>query len=297
MLTAISLVLGTAMVVLGLFWKMEETLTPSARTATAKWLRSVPPQAADPPWPARFVDVFDTWFGRRFGSGRFFCVSAVVTLISGWLISIAYMMFHPHIFGRGGMQDLYTCVRMLILIPVLNILIDYTSVVESRIAMGWMARCTSAIGRVAILVVDLLLTACIHVFYTAIAIVTICCLRHAGLSWVQNDNLSWMCEPKLAVSETVSVYLDVLAFNPNTHPSFSVSFYTTFLTSIWVWLYFGSGVIVRGFFVCRKLLGKPIEVASKFQIVDESPMKLLGLISAALVMVLGGLITAITAAS
>lgn len=288
----ITLTLALASFTVLFFWKISETLTDEARTQTAKWLRGLPHRGTTAEWPTLFLGLFDSLFGLKFIARRFFLVSAAATLILGSLISLFYLLFQPTL-GRGALQDAGTWARLLLLIPILNTLIDYVSVIESRVAMRWMTHKDSRSWRLLVLAVDFALTAGIHMTFTAAAILVVCQLRNAGVPWVQGDQLDWMCSGDDALQEFQSAYAQTLNFELSTHPSFQVSFYTTFATSIWVWLYFLSGVIVRTWSHAMRLVGRPLDAIDQVGMIDSSPVKLMGLISGLIVLAAGLTLTAI----
>jgi hypothetical protein len=202
--------------------KLENYLSDDAKLKIAIWLLGLHvPIGTIQTWPETFANVFDRLFGSRHLSWKCFWRSALISYIA--------------VFLTGSYLDgLCSTVRPTILYDMLrfsfvgNVLPDYISLLETRYVLGLIQRTVSPIFRIAFLLLDLVLT-------SGIALLT----AHSILSvwWVNGDPRRWDWSPSGIV---VNHALD---FHQN--HSWIVFVFPAFLTSIWLWLYVGSGFLLR----------------------------------------------------
>lgn len=167
-------------------------------------------------WSTSFLDLFDSLFGERHLSVRCLVRSCVASLISVgliWGIMIWTGTLERVVFGDLGFGN-----ALMIGIAV-NFVADYLSLLETRYILGRVPKLRRISAQAIILIVDLAITA-------TIILLAIWLVQRSGLVVVESAD--W-----LSIGLAFSIY--------------SAPFYSTFLTSIWTWVYIVSTSVIRTF--------------------------------------------------
>ena len=167
-------------------------------------------------WSKSFLDLFDSLFGERHLSVRCLFRSCLASLISVsliWGLMIWTGTLDRVVFGSLGFGN-----ALMIGIAV-NFVADYVSLLETRYLLGRVPRLRKFSAQALVLIVDLVITA-------AIILLAIWLAQRSGLFVVESAD--W-----LSVGLAFSIY--------------SAPFYSTFLTSIWTWVYIVSTWVIRTF--------------------------------------------------
>jgi TPR repeat protein len=176
------------------------------------------------------VSLFDAVFGSDHLSLRCFLRSTVASLIAVALIWA--LMGNLGTLGTRLQAEL-SLGSLLVLALAVNVVADYVSLLETRLLLGWMPRIRSTLAQAGVLLLDLILSAAI------IWLAIFAFLR------------SPLHEGEV---ETFAEILGVFS-------TFSVLFYSTFLTSVWTWTYILSTWLVRAF--ARLRLAHWLDVENK----------------------------------
>ena len=170
-------------------------------------------------WSAQFCRLFDAVFTDKHFSVRCFVRSAVASLVAVLLLYVLFAEVLGTALKDRFAQEFETVSlwQALLLGAAINILPDYLSLFETRWLLQRFERITSFWGQCAMLVVDALLTG-------AVIWVGIAAYR------------AMVGEAPLTAVEMVALF-----------SVFSVFFYSTFLTSVWAWVYCLSTWFVRLF--------------------------------------------------
>jgi len=117
--------------------------------------------------------------------------------------------------------------QFAIAFPILgacNFPVDYVSLLETRFAIAWLGKRSTVLGIITVLLLDLAVTCGIAVFAMQF-------LWHLNFPFPLGlrDSLYILCLP--------GTDCDILPYG--------IWFYAAFFTSVWVWLYAASGLIVR----------------------------------------------------
>lgn len=242
----------------GIVWKFferVETLLPEqTKSEIAVWLIE-PKASVKVPWPDTFGKVFDRLFGDRYLTPRCFVASLAFSLAFGLVAfsatSVADTVFNPVVSVR--MLRFYWR-EMLIS----NCLPDFLSLLMTRFTLSVISR-----GKMVapFLIADLFLKAAIGMMSAAFFGVLGIWFHTSHFSFEQGFR-SWT----------------YLLSRPD-GLSFSVVIVPVFSTSIWLWLYAGSGLLLkasRRFDLGFKWFN------SKFEI-EKKPLRCIGLVAGALV--------------
>lgn len=246
-------------VVWGFFKGVESVLSEDTKTEIWIWLTDRKPLTPIlQSWPDTFAKVFDRVFGGRHLSWKCFWRSTVASYSAVFLVVI-YLESSPRTFGVRLSWDYLFDVLSSAFIG--NVLPDYISLLETRYLLGFMQRTQSFQQRLIWLTLDFVLT-------SAIALVT----AHVILSfwWVNSDPSQWRW--------TISAILGHPADFHQTNSWFSFVI-PAFFTSIWLWLYAGSGFLLkaaRRFDVGFQWFNRRFDI-------EKKPLESIGLVAGALV--------------
>ncbi|MBM3603922.1 MAG: hypothetical protein FJX25_03995 [Alphaproteobacteria bacterium] len=182
-------------------------------------------------WTQLFCNLFDTLFGAHHISLKRFRRSAFASVLA---VLILYVLL-AHVLGVLGTRtfgrlDLWQAVGTLVMV---NIVADYISLIETRWLLGRFQRVRSVAGQAVLLLADLIFTGAI-IF-----------LLLAAYSYLVTGEVP----PPIEVLALFSVY--------------SIYFYSTFLTSVWAWLYCVSSWFVRLYTQAK--LNRILDVAKPVQ--------------------------------
>lgn len=257
------------------FSALDWLLSREARARLSALLRGTGRARGGPGVTVILAGAFDRVFGRRHLSLRCFAVSALCSLLFLTLLTLADIADEDpatFVYVDGMLPYFATAVLALAILP------DYLSLLQTRWALRRIGAAGSGVGVAFWLVLDLALTIAIFVIVAPF-------LYSAGLYGAAKAGL------------TAPVSFDYLGFQRaivgdfiaigwrlgGPPPSTGVYFYSTMLTSIWLWL---SGL---GFLVMRFLVAlKPVFAFLAWALpVDTHPMRAMGTVAGALVLAFG----------
>lgn len=202
---------GTVTLFFGMTVAALSLLNKDRKEEIALWLMGAMPEAT---WHKTFLSVFDALFyGSSRSAVRFFIMSALISTIA---VSMVWYFMHRAGNLRIEMGDLELWEAVLIGVAI-NCIADYISLLETRFLLSRMPK--NALLQVLVLVLDAILTGLVILFTIWLATQT---------TLVPKDR-----------SDPLTV---MLAFS-----IYSAPFYSTFLTSIWSWLYIATTWILRLF--------------------------------------------------
>ena len=272
-LTVFGIVTGTAK---SFDW-LDGMLSDKGRKSIAQWLMNEPGDASHDSWAAVFPYLIDRVFGPRVLSIRFFFRSCVASVIA--ILVVSAMMYGVVWRVRDWNFLWYTEIKLLICSIGSNMLPDYWSLVLSRAIVRMMEKRPKPGAIAALLVLDTALTVCIGL---ASANLGLYILVRGGIPLKKLlGNLlevSFLREATLheaGLAGTLIIFMRIL-------------FYSSFFTSVWVWLYVASGVLVktlqRGRLVWRNI--------SPYLDIENRPLRAMGRVAGLLAGAAYGLILA-----
>ena len=271
-------------VLAGIVWKfferVEAVLTVDTKLEIAVWLLGVKVGQKVEPWPETFAKIFDRVLGKKHLSLKCFlrsCLASIAALAICWTI-------HLSLWPRSGVVWLYrspdladlpfTIETGAILALFFNALPDYVSLLETRLILA-------------------LLRGKVRWFLPAL---TLDAFVTAGIGWIATIYcVNILLAPVPADADAGSA-LDFILSGANVAKSLSIHslrgirpgtllgtgwicFYPAFFTSIWLWLYAGSGFLLKGARRFDRSLGW---FSHRFDI-EKHPLSSIGLVAGALV--------------
>lgn len=256
-------------VLAGIVWKfferVEAVLTDQTKLEVAVWLVGRKPLGAKiGPWPDTFSRLLNTLFGTRHISWKCFWRSCVCSAA----IFIIVVVYQTTVYWHeiGFLKELFRAtLRNLIMfaLPVMAVS-DYLFLLKSRFLLALMQGRRSGLRQSAILLAD---TGC-----TAI------------LSWL---TVFWSVGLPLALASTGRVDLAVQTLTSDSvsfrgalsDPLFRAFIYPAFFTSIWLWLYAGSGFLLKA----ARRFDIGFEWFNRKFDIEKKPLQSIGLVAGALV--------------
>jgi hypothetical protein len=273
------LVAGAALA--GIVWKffdkVEAVLTDQTKFEIAVWLVGVKVDQKVEPWPETFARVFDRVFGKEHLSWKCFARSSIASLAA---IGLTIVVTYPHQGAWGAVLWRSMPFTILGVALLANIVPDYFSLLETRFILGRIKRPTSAWDVLLWLIIDLALAAYSAAISTQMgvsAFLSFTGVLYSGAPFA--ESLSLLKSPYLLNPLKVGLMWQVATKVVGVGPMW---FYPAFFTSIWLWLYAGSGFLLK--FARRFDLGFDW-FNRKFDI-EKKPLNAIGLVAGSLVAIL-----------
>ena len=163
-------------------------------------------------WSALFAKRFDKLFGNQFLSFRFIRTSFIISIIT---VIVLYFWFGAHngFIGENGRISGWLSLKDALIVGLLiNLMADYLSFIETRLVLQYLQKIKkkSIVVHLLFFIIDLLLSALFIV--------------------VSINVYSYLNTGKfVSLGELIGIY-----------SPYSLYFYSTFITSIWMWIYFAS---------------------------------------------------------
>jgi formylglycine-generating enzyme required for sulfatase activity len=251
-------------VFLGVAWKADDGVSKQLKEDLSLWLLCVESDKVGQSiqrWPTHFAALFDRIFGDRHLSWRCFFRSCMASVLAVVLCTLIFAQVAPGVwaaFSPGlGLLERFTSIGVLALL--LNLLPDYISLLETRFIIRNLQTARSFLSQVAWLLADFMVTFCIF----TLAFVAIFFVWLGDLLGDKDiiDTLR-LATGAGVLDASVPVYGRPLA----------IFLWTTFLTSVWVWLYFFAQFLMR----LTEPIRKSIDFLQYALPVDERPLRAVG---------------------
>jgi hypothetical protein len=250
-------------VLAGIVWKfferVEGVLTDQTKLEIAVWLLGVRVSQKVESWPGTFSKIFDRVFGKKHLSWKCFWRSGMA---SASLFVIA-LSFTAQLQREQWLSLLVLNVSTQFLLMLvayyisINWLTDYLALLITRGSLWAMKQTNSVSLRLLLLLADVLLAA-----YLGYLLLLLPTLRHRQWSVVE---FLW------------SAFANMIVVNWRDR-SFVLVF-PTFFTSIWLWLYAGSGFIIKA----ARRFDIGFEWFNRKFDIEKKPLQSIGLVAGALV--------------
>ena len=254
-----------------LFEYAETVVNPKLHKRLSGWLTAETPiQFSD--WPGMFASGFDRVFSEKHLSWRCFYRSAIVSVFSVFVVTFTLFLIPREAKGfecqdclDSGLS-LDKLLTVAITAVVLNILPDYLSLLETRLLLKWMSKMTTKI-QIPLLILDAVFTSLI--FAVSLWVILPLAFEAMGLGgWV---NISLIGVFQIITQDLFRVTPYDLNIN--------VYFFSTFSTSAWIWLFIGSGLIIR----LLTAIGLSFRKIGTLFDVEKKPLRSMGFVSVVLV--------------
>jgi hypothetical protein len=258
-----------AVALFGLFLRSSRRLDPETRQSIRRWiLREDRSKNGEAQWAQGFLSWFDQAFRVRTRRLPFlgkvalpsFRRSVLVSFLSLLVLAIVWLFNKPG-FSRAMEHDHMTAgtwemVGRLLLVYgggtlITNWIPDYLSLIESRYIIGKMAKARTWPRRLGWLAIDAVATASIS--FLAI---------HAGMLLLlpvvtpgMDIEVGCLTPDGYTLETAWTLFVSGLRFEgpPGTlnYDATGIYIYSTFITSLWVWIYLGGSFLLRAVFALR----------------------------------------------
>ena len=213
--------LKTGLAISGVFFVPTATglslLNEDRKQAIASWLMGA--KGSEESWSRSFVAIFDALFGRRHLSLRCIATSVAASLLA---VVALWLLLGLGQSTQERLAEVPELGQVLLIGLMVNVVADYISLLETRWLLGHMDRFQKWWQQVLVLLADLLITG---------AIIWV-------VLWIFVSTGTY--DSVLGGGDASDFGQVILLFSP-----LAVFFYSTFVTSIWVWVYILSTWIMR----------------------------------------------------
>lgn len=275
---------GLSGAIYGLFAKAGENVKNDSKKVVSRWLQNISLDKDSPNWPATFASLFDRVFTERHLSWKCFLRSSLASIISVFILFMIYNLKNEFDMLEEFMDDgVLNGVLIVVILLGLNIIPDYLSLLQSRYIIKLLSKSSSVFKQCIYLFVDLILTGAI-VFSWMFVLVWIVGGRGISQAWLDYK------EPFL---ESLDLVMPTGLLSFGVLDWYGILFYSTFFTSIWIWLFFSSGLVIKVLSGGKKFFA----FFQKHLNIEENPFKAMGfvlIILLSLVYLIGGGIMLIT---
>lgn len=244
-----------------LFEKAEETINPDVKKEISTWLLSLHERELPVRWITNFSTVFDSVFGEKHFTWKCFTRSSIASICAMIIMQLFWIFYDPEaakaFFNKDNLS-IFVVVQVILFITI-NIIPDYFSLLETRTILRWMP--DNQLSVITLLLIDLLFT-------TLIALLSLVATYSAYIIYVGGE---------IKIIDIVYIKDSAIQFKPFITSGYTpgVFFYTTFLTSIWIWLYIISGIIIKG----SVALGSGWFTFVRVFDISDKPIRSLGFVS------------------
>jgi hypothetical protein len=258
--------LGTLGGVWALFERGEQVISPEAKSATSRWLQNLRlPEERIHSWVIPFQEIVDRVFGYRLFSIRSALVSLAFSLASVGIGTLLYAYIRPLLFSEmiESFGTGYIAIVLVIGAVIMNGIPDYVSLIQTRYLLRWVAAVRTSTARLALILLDLGLTSALvlGVLYFVLTV------------FLTGDEF-------FSVGET---FVRSLKFEVGSRAeddiSLGVFVYSTYFTSVWLWIFLVSGMLVR----MISSTNFALRILRQVLDLEQKPLRSLGFVSMLLV--------------
>lgn len=277
--------LGSWFLVIRITWwffnkEKEDTLRSEIKTIISNWLRNRKLEKLEKKitnWPMTFAAVFDGIFGKKHFSRRCIIRSCIASFVTVLVLTLFWWMTHPDDFyGILSKTSLYEFILIYLLITIfLNSFADYFSLLETRWIIDRIKDTNSTPNILGFLAIDFVATVSI---FLAVMTISLFPIIYIVSFFPENYGSNGYLE-MLSHYWGELYYAITLKSEQGNDITVGVWLYSTFFTSIWVWLYFLSGLIVKIIVFFAKLLGWTV----RFLDIDNKPLRSIGVVGVVIV--------------
>ena len=251
---------------------LDSMLNDAGRVAITKWLKNVPPDVQDDSWPVALSGLIDRVFGERPFSLKFIARSFIASFIAVCLVFLLYIRLHL----RKNI-DLDDAVGILEFSLSISLIPDYFSLLVSRSIIMLIPRNPRLWRIVFLLIADAIITSFISIVGIVLgSMLAIAYDLRSGIGF----HLAFITVFNRFTSDlSLSAFRSHVDLASDSASPFAIFFYSSFFTSVWLWLYVTSGFAIKATRRIRFIWGR----FSKYLDIDKKPLGCVGKVSALLV--------------
>jgi hypothetical protein len=285
--------------VVGLIWtifdRTEQILTDTARRSLTDWLKNVKPKEENQVWIRIFTGILNKVFGTEYLSWKTFSRSCIASIIAMVLMALIYFLN-----VKPPFVNLLSTPNLILTWGLITFFVDYASLCESRGVITEMGKSGTG-GVILFLIGDFILTISIFVTGGGLVLMTAqgtgqaqeiasikAILTDPNIKFDSNDpnakfdpndpntisRFASILALSKGIANTVDLTLKGLPFwyEKSTAPLFGIFFCSTFVTSVWVWLYMLGGLVIKAI----QYLGLGTGKLRRWLDIEKQPMLAIG---------------------
>jgi len=216
------------------------------KRSASKWLKNLDISEGALNWSDSFAKLFDRIFTDKHFTWSCFLRSSVASIASVVLMALIYILLNYELLANQRWDVfipygfLVTSRAVFVCLFAFNLIPDYLSLLETRYIIKRMGLEQSFIRNLAFLVLDFAATFLIFVV-VGVILITLVMLPITFFSSVLEFDFSGIGE---AMKSFPKFMIDSFHIKGDSE-GFSVFLYSTFFTSVWVWLYAISGFLIK----------------------------------------------------
>ena len=289
-----------------LFDRTEKILSADARRSLADWLKNVKPRAGNPVWSQIFTGILDKVFGKDYLSWKTFVRSCIASTIALIFMTLIYFLT-----ATAPMADLFATPNLILIWIPATFVVDYVSLCESRGVISDIAKVGTG-GVILLLIGDFILTTLIFVGGGSFVLLTLQetgnareiaslvdpalikgyrdahpnAIRSQELTEAQTeDQIEERVKTLISQSNVISQLIDLTLRGwrfwraESAAQLCGIFFCSTFITSVWVWLYVLGGGVIKAI----EYLGFGTSKLRRWLDVENQPMLAIGYVCMMLV--------------
>lgn len=265
----------------------ENIIKQDVKISISKWLNNNE-LTVDEKWPNTFIEIFDRVFTKKHLSFKCFFRSTLASYVSAIIIFIIYIIINPKFFsdlidGADSIENIAEFARSgIVAILFFNMFPDYISLLETRFILKKIKQSVTTAKIIALLFMDLLFTT-LSIFvpwFIFTVILTEIAKAFAGM--FNTDVSSTSTSVITYLKDTFDLFISSCMFTGEVGV-LGVVIYTTYLTSVWIWLYVMSGILIKKI-ITPALISVDL-IKNKIDI-DNKPLESIGFISNVIVSVI-----------
>jgi hypothetical protein len=265
-------------VLAGIVWKfferVESVLKDDTKLEIAVWLLGVKVGQRLEPWPETFIKLFDRVFGKKHLSWRCFWRSSYASIVA---VLLSQVVVATLLKQSKGTESLRFFLEITAVAGLVNIVPDYLSLLETRLSIGLLGRSMSPRRIGFALFSNVVVTSLLALVATFMVEVVLLSRPHHSL-----EPRLWLPMVRFEVQRVIptvsGLVLRERLYMGGSQVRF-ISLYPAFFTSIWLWLYAGSGFLLKA---ARRFDVGFDWFNRKFDI-EKKPLQSIGLVAGALV--------------
>lgn len=244
-----------------LFDRADKALKDEAKDSISKWLLGLGPSEGNQKWPGQFIQIFDSVFGERHLSWKCFFRSCVASYFAITIMLLVYIGIHgtgEFVSSTGQINwiffaDIYFAGGMLNLLP------DYVSLLETRFVLHRMKSCKPFPKIVIFLCLDLVISSLLIVWSFLVFLILI------------SPDEIFSAKFNIEFADWI---INGISFSGENGP-LGIFIYSTFFTSVWLWLYGLSGFLLK----TSQRMGRAFDGLKNILDFENKPLPSLGLVS------------------
>ena len=289
---SLSVAIGTYFIVAKVFWKSDDGISTQLKEDISLRLMCLKIPALTRGFYDLFVGIFDATLRveskddrnrsifRRMLSFSCFIRSTLISVISClffflliYLLGVFPNLNNNEIFIKISPGSIVTLVAVALFV---NAIPDYLSVIETRYILARINRSNSRY-KAFYLVLDVFLTYMIFIYYVTLVVVV---FGDFDTNYSAVKYLAFLLVPFIAP-------MALFQFSDRGLEVVAVLFFSTFMTSIWIWFFMISDFLVRKIGFLRKSL----KIVKYVLPIEEFPLRSLGKVCGVILGILFGLVS------